>query len=98
VVLLRQVKESAILLEHVEQPFTALRTFIEQVLNSDCRLQELVRESDVEWGRAYGERPHFQKEGSPPHQDDPYTIDSVRATLSTLVKKLTEEASTAKGQ
>jgi len=47
-----------------------------------------VREADVEWGRTLGERPYFDAQGGPPHPDDPYTIESVRATLSRLVEKL----------
>ena len=40
------------------------------------------------WGRALGERPHFEQEGRPPHSDDPYTAESVRIALSQLVEKL----------
>jgi len=36
------------------------------------------------------ERPHLEKEGLPPHPDDPYTIESVRITLSQLIEKLTD--------
>jgi hypothetical protein len=89
VVLLRQVKESELLLKNLDQPLAALASVLKQVLDSDYRLQELVRESDVEWGRVYGERPFFQQEGCPPAQDDPYTVESVRITLSQLVEKLT---------
>jgi hypothetical protein len=34
------------------------------------------------------ERPHFEKEGSPHHPDDPYTVESVRNALSELLKRL----------
>ena len=88
VVLLRQVKESDILLGNLDQPLVALADYIQRVLDSEYLLHELVRESDVEWGRVYGERPYFQKEGSPPHQDDPYTAPSVQTTLSQLMEKL----------
>jgi len=87
-VLLRMVKESECLLNHLDQPLTALAQFLEQALAAEYRLQELVREADVEWGRTYGERPYFEREGSPPNQDDPYTAASVRTTLSQLVEKL----------
>jgi hypothetical protein len=60
-----------------------------RVLDSDYLLKELVREADIEWGRILGERRYFEKEGCPPHPDDPYTIESVRATLSRLIEKLT---------
>jgi hypothetical protein len=88
VVLFRRVKESEILLNNYEQPLVALAGYIQHVLDSEYLLQELVRESDVEWGRVYGERPFFEREGSPPHQDDPYTPLSVRATLCQLIEKL----------
>jgi hypothetical protein len=88
VVLFRQIKESQVLLANLEQPLAALATFVRQVLDSEYRLQELVRESDVEWGRVYGERPLFQKEGCQPEQDDPYTVESVRATLTKFAETL----------
>jgi hypothetical protein len=65
--------------------------YCQRVLDSDYALQELVREADVEWARVMGERPYFDREGSP-HPDDPYTIGSVRRTLSELVKQLAVEA------
>ena len=61
---------------------------MQRILDSDYLLGELVRQCDVEWGRAYGERPYFQKEGSPPHQDDPYTVESVRGSLTALLGTL----------
>jgi hypothetical protein len=89
VVLFRQVRQSDLLLSNPDQPLAVLAGFLQQVLDSEYRLQELVRESDVEWGRAYGERPFFQKEGCPPDIDDPYTLESVRAALWKLVETLT---------
>jgi hypothetical protein len=90
VVLLRQVKESDLLLSNLEQPLVVLANFVQQILDSEYLLKELVRESDAEWGRAYGERPYFEKEGAPPHADDPYTFESVRASLLGLLRKLNE--------
>ena len=52
------------------------------------RLEELVREADVEWGRVFGERPHFDKEGRPPDADDPYTLESIRVALTRLADDL----------
>lgn len=49
---------------------------------------DLVRDADVEWGRIFDERPHFEQEGSPPHPDDVYTRDSVRSVLSGLASQL----------
>jgi len=90
VVLLRHVKESELLLNNLDQPLVVLAGCVQQVLDSDYLLKEFVRECDVEWGQAYGERPYFEKEGSAPNQDDPYTITSVRITLSQLIEKLAE--------
>jgi hypothetical protein len=88
VVLLRRVKESEILLNNLDQPLVVLASCIQQFLDSEHLLRELVRESDVEWGSVYGERPFFQKEGCPPDREDPYTVESVRMTLSQLIEKL----------
>jgi len=87
-VLLRQVRESDLLLANLDQPLVVLASFVQRVVENDFVLQELVRESDVEWGRNFGERPYFQKEGAPPHADDPYTIESVRSTLAALLATL----------
>jgi hypothetical protein len=88
-VLVRDVGESELLDDHLDQPLAALRIYVQRVLDSDYLLQELVRRADVEWGQVFGERPYFQKEGCPPHQDDPYTIDQARSALSQLIEKLT---------
>jgi hypothetical protein len=88
VVLLRRIRGSELLLSNFEQPLAVLAAYCQQVLDSDYRLKELVREADVEWGRVQGEKPYFDKEGSSPHPDDPYTFESVRDTLSALVEQL----------
>lgn len=87
-VLLRRVQNSDLLLDNLDAPLVVLASLIQQVLESESRLQELVREADVEWGAIYGERPYFQQEGRPPHQDDPYTCESVRSNLSKLLETL----------
>lgn len=92
VVLLRHVRQSELLLANPDQPLVVLAASVQRVLDSDYRLAELVREADVEWGRVYGERPFFQKEGSPPHADDPYTPVSVRRSLSQLLDTLAAES------
>jgi hypothetical protein len=91
VVLFRRVKESEILLRNFEKPLFGLSTCCKQILESDYRLRELVRDADVEWGRVFGEHPYFDREGSPAAPDDPYTVESVREALSALVKKLESE-------
>jgi len=88
VVLHRHVKGSEVLLNNLDQPLVVLASYYQRVLDSDYRLQELVRDADVEWGRVMGERPYFEKEGSPRHPDDPYTVESVRNALSGLLKQL----------
>jgi len=85
---LRLVSESDLLLEHLGQPLVALARCVERALGSDYLLKELVREADTEWGRATGERPFFEVEGQPPHPDDPYTTESVRAALGRLAETL----------
>ena len=88
VVLLRRIKGSDLLLHNFEQPLFVLASFCQRLLDSDRLLQELVREADVEWGRVHGERPYFEKEGSLPNPDDPYTFESVRKTLAGLIEQL----------
>ncbi|WP_375787346.1 hypothetical protein ACE10Z_07450 [Bradyrhizobium sp. Pha-3] len=86
----RQLKGSELLLNNLDQPLLALADYCKQVLASDHRLEELVREADVEWGRRMDERPHFNREGSPAHPDDPYTNDTVRMALGEVVTKISE--------
>jgi len=88
VVLNRWIEGSELLLKGFEQPLVVLAAFCQQVLDSDYQLKELVREADVQWGQMQGERPYFEKAGSPPNPDDPYTIESVRAALSALLAQL----------
>ena len=88
-VLIRRVNESELLLKNLDQPLVVLASYVERILESEYLLTELVREADADWGRVLGERPFFEKEGSPPHSEDPYTIESVRITLSQLWEKLT---------
>jgi hypothetical protein len=93
--LLRHVEGSELLLHDFEQPLTVLATYCQRILDSDYLLKEIVRESDVEWGRALQERPIFEREGSPPNPDDPYTLESVRKTLSLVIAKLAAKDVTA---
>ena len=88
VVLFRRVKESELFLKNYDQPLAVLAAYCQQVLDSDYKLRELVREADAECGRILGERPYFDREGSPPHPDDCYTFESVRSDLSELIKRL----------
>jgi hypothetical protein len=83
-VLLRNVRESELLLKGFDQPLVVLEGYVRRVLGSEYALKELVREADVEWGRVFGERPRFDQEGRPPAPDDPYTFESVRTALVQL--------------
>lgn len=88
VALFRRVRDSELLLNNYDQPRVALARFVQHVIKTPYLLQELVSDADIEWGRVFGERPFFQKEGSPPHPDDPYTLESVRASLTRLLQTL----------
>jgi hypothetical protein len=87
-VLLRQLTHGDQLLGGHDLPLTVLAGHVRRVLGSDYLLRDLIREADVEWGRAFGERPYFERPGCPPDPDDPYTAESVRAALSRLVSEL----------
>ena len=87
VVLHRHVKGSELLLNNFDQPLVVLAGYCQRILDSDYLLEELVRDADVEWGRVMGERPYFEREGSP-HPDDPYTVESVRNALTELLEQL----------
>lgn len=88
IVLLRGVRESKLLLDNLDQPLVVLGHYCERILGSDYRLEELVRNADIEWSRIFGERPYFEKKGSPANAADPYTVESVRKTLTGLLKQL----------
>ncbi len=92
VVLHRQIRGSELLLNNLDQPLLALAGYCQQVLASDYYLGELVHEADVEWGRRMDERPHFNRQGSAPDPDDPYTNDSVRAALGEVLAKISKAA------
>ena len=91
-VLARRVVESEVLLSSgYERPFDALVQVTELLLGSTERLNRFVRVVDMEWGRMYSERPFFEADGQAPHRDDPYTRNSVRGTLSSLLEGLRSE-------
>ncbi len=88
-VLLRRLTESEALLHAgYENPMAALADYVARLLQSDAALRRLVHEADIEWGRANDTRPFFEKEGEPPHPDDPYTSASVQAQLTAFSEKL----------
>lgn len=76
-----------LLARHVDDPAGAIAAWLPTVLATDGLLAELVRQADVEWGRCYQTRPYFEREGAPPHQDDPYTRADVRRRLADLLAR-----------
>ena len=84
----RQLKGSEALLDNLDQPLTALAAYCRRIVASRNLLIEIVREADVEWGRSMGERPFFEREGTPPDPEDPYTFASVRQALEDALQKL----------
>lgn len=87
VVLHRHLKGSRLLLDRLDRPVSAIAEYCRAIMASDTRLGEIVREADVEWGRAMDERPYFEGD-APPDPDDPYTVDKVRRTLAEVLEKL----------
>jgi hypothetical protein len=87
-VLQRRIRGSPLLLDNLDRPLAALGDYCRDVCASDYLLEELVREADVEWGRAMDERPYFEKGGSAPDPNDPYTVESVRAALRGALAQL----------
>ncbi|MFO0814948.1 MAG: hypothetical protein U0796_17135 [Gemmatales bacterium] len=91
-VLLRRLKSAEQLQTRHHEPLAFLADALRHVLASDNRLKDVVTDADIEWGRIFGERPYFEREGSPPHPDDPYTLESVRASLQKLLAVLQAKA------
>ena len=97
VVLLRHIEASPLLLNNLDQPaLVILAGCVQRVLDSNFCLKDFVCDVDVEWGRMFGERPHFDRESCAPDPDDPYTLESVRASLSLLIEKLAESTADAR--
>lgn len=82
------------LAEHTDDPLVPLIGRLETVLSHEGALHELVRRVDVAWGRATGERPHFQRGGQPPHPQDDYTHASVQRSLQALLEQARSERAT----
>ncbi|MEM8809272.1 MAG: hypothetical protein AAGF01_24895 [Cyanobacteria bacterium P01_G01_bin.38] len=75
--------------QHLDEPATALHKILASILDSEEILSEFSRQVNVQWGEIYGERPHFQTLGQPPHPQTAYTHATVRKTLLTLLTALT---------
>jgi len=88
VVLHRHLKGSNLLLDNLDQPLVAVGAFCRRLVTTDNLLRDIVGEADIEWGRMMDERPHFEREGTPPDPDDPYTIEGVRTALHDALRRL----------
>src|SRR3954469_3271267 len=60
-VLLRNVRDSDLLLNNLDQPLVVLAAYIQRMLGSEFLLKDFVREADVEWAQLLSERPIFEK-------------------------------------
>ena len=68
-------------------PAATVAAWLDDVLSQPAALAELVRQADMDWGRLYDERPHFERPGEAPHPDDPYTVAGVTALLTELRRR-----------
>ncbi len=74
--------------QHLDNPFVVLIEILENLLANPNRIYEFVRQVDMKWGQMYGERPHFQAIGQPPHPDDEYTHECVEKKLGKILTDL----------
>ena len=88
VIIVRLETDPPLLARHFGDPAGVLSEFSRQILESQQALDELVRQADARWGRDYDERPLFNSPQGPVHPDDPYTPDSVRASLEALLRAI----------
>jgi hypothetical protein len=70
---------------HFDAPLQALIELLQPLTTQPALLRDFVRQVDMRWGQMYDERPHFERPGHPPHPDDEYTHESVRAQLIHLI-------------
>ena len=82
------VQDDLRIIENLEQPLIALREILSGITSNPEILYELVQQVDAKWGQIYGERPHFQQPGQPPHPDDEYTHTSVQKQLVQLLERV----------
>ncbi|MBR8832037.1 MAG: hypothetical protein N5P05_000679 [Chroococcopsis gigantea SAG 12.99] len=79
--------------QHLENPFTALIKILENLIANRNVFYEFVKRVDMKWGQIYGERPHFQAIGQPPHPDDEYTHECVQEKLVKILATLKTQLS-----
>lgn len=77
-----------LLARHFDSPAGALAEYLAGTLGKESLLNSLVRDTDARWGRENQERPHFERDGQPPHPEDPYTRAGVREMLENLLDQL----------
>ena len=87
-VLQRHLKGSKLLFDNLDRPLVALAEYCRSLVAAEELLKEVVSEADIDWGRAMDERPHFERDGVPPHPDDPYTLEGVRTALGEALEEL----------
>lgn len=87
-ILIREVSNSPELLEHLDEPLAGVASHVRQLLASAEMLAELVRMTDMEWGRVMDERPFFESDGRAANPDDPYTLTSVETALNRFLAVL----------
>jgi hypothetical protein len=80
--------DAPLVARHFDRPVGALEEYLTAALEQPSRLEVLVRDADVRWGREYQEKPHFESGQDPPHPDDPYTVAGVRRSCTDLLAKL----------
>lgn len=78
--------DDAVCSRHFQAPLNALPELLIPFLTQETALQAFVQQVDMRWGQMYGEPPHFEIPGQPPHPDDEYTFASVRHQLTNLVQ------------
>ena len=87
--LLRRARFSNHLLtQNLDDSKAAFQAITKSILKSEGTLGSFVHDVDMEWGRIYQERPHFNLPGKKPSKKDPYTIDSVKKKLEILMSQL----------
>jgi hypothetical protein len=68
-------------------PARTVAATLPELLDSRPRLTDFVREVDMTWGQLNDERPYFERPDRPPDPDDPYTLESVTASLERLLAR-----------
>ncbi|MEM9483253.1 MAG: hypothetical protein AAGA83_06125 [Cyanobacteria bacterium P01_F01_bin.116] len=84
----RWIKVDVRIGRYLDEPLEAFHRILLDIVQQPQILYEFARQVAIELGHMNGERPHFQKPGTPPHPDMVYTHQLIRDTLTKLLKKL----------